>query len=657
LNKVDGVVVRRILKSVAMKLGMMLACVLALATCGTPSDVDVPLTLVPSPTPATTVIAPTPEPPPPKTLVVCLNQEPSSLYIYSDAFLYGAAGREANAVLQAIYDGPFDILDYQVQPVILERTPNLSEGVDALIEEVAVAENEIYFDPQTFKPENLKTGKPYLPAGCDGPACIEMYEGGEVLMTRMVVDFHLKPGLVWSDGEALTAMDSVFSFHIDQDGDTPTTKYLVDRTYSYEALDELSVRWTGIPGFMDKEYATNFWSPLPQHILGEYLPSELLTLDDANKAPIGWGPYRIESWQEGEQIALQKNPNYSRGAEGLPYFDTLLFRFLGGDTNAAIQQVMTGECDLLDESLLSMDGFATLHSLEGDGRLKVHWSVGAELMRLDFNLDTNAGEPIFSDTMTRQAIAACIDRQGIVDDLLYGMSLVPETYLSPEHPDYKPDLDPIRYDVESANTMFEEAGWLDMDGDVSTPRVAQSVPGVSSGTELSFTFTTSPSQFHTSLAERLQDDLKACGVEMKVEYANLTALHEAWPDGKIFGREFEVVGWTWLDWLSPICEMFAEREIPSEDHPFGSNASGFKDSEYNEACDKIFLSPPGSGVYREAVEQTQTIFNTQLPAIPLYLRPRLLITRSDFCGIRLDTLEFSELWNLEGFDFSNTCEE
>ncbi len=648
---------RRILKSVVIRLGIMLVYVLALAACGIPSEVDVPLILVPSPTPAATVIAPTPEPPPPKTLVICLNQEPGSLYIYSDAFLYGAAGREANAVLQAIYDGPFDILDYQVQPVILENMPNLSEGVDALLEEVTVAENEIYVNPQTFKPENLKPGKLYLPAGCEEPTCIETYEGGEALMARLVVDFHLKPGLVWSDGEPLTAMDSVFSFRLDQDADTPTTKYLIDRTYSYEALTELSVRWTGIPGFMDKEYATNFWSPLPEHILGAYLPSELLSLDEANKAPVGWGPYRIESWQEGVQITLHKNPNYSRALEGMPYFDILLFRFIGGDTNAAIQQVMTGECDLLDESLLTMDAIATLHSIEGDERLKVHWSVGAELMRLDFNLDPNAGEPIFSDATTRQALATCIDRQGIVDDLLYGMSLVPETYLSPMHPDYKPDLDPIPYDVESANMMLEEAGWKDMDGDASTPRVAQSVSGVSRGTELSFALTTSPSQFHTSLAERIKEDLKACGVEMRVEYADLTALHEVWPDGQIFGREFDVVGWIWLDWLSPLCEMFAEREIPSDDHPFGSNASSFKDSEYNKACDKIFLSPPGSGAYRGAVEQTQTIFNTELPAIPLYLRPRLLITRSDFCGIRLDSLEFSELWNIESFDFGNTCVE
>jgi peptide/nickel transport system substrate-binding protein len=657
LNKVDSAVVRRNSKNLVVKLGVVLACVLALDACGIPSEVDVPLTPVPSPTPAVTVIAPTPEPPPPKTLVVCLNQEPSSLYIYSDAFLYGSAGREANTVLQAIYDGPFDILDYQVQPVILENMPDLSAGVDALLEEVTVAEDETYFNPQSFKPENLKIGKPYLPAGCKESTCIETFEGGEVFLARLVVDFHLKPGLVWSDGEALTAMDSVFSFRLDQDAATPTTKFLIDRTYSYEALDELSVRWTGIPGFMDKEYATNFWFPLPQHLLGSHSPSELLTLDEANKTPIGWGPFVIESWQEGGQITLQKNPHYSLGVEGLPYFDTMLFRFLGGDTNAAIQQVMTGECDLIDESLLSMDAIETIHSLEGDERLKVYWTVGAELMRLDFNLDASAAEPIFSDPKTRRALASCIDRQGIVDELLYGMSLVPETYLSPEHPDYLSDLEPIRYDVRGASTMLEDVGWVDVDDDVSTPRVAQFVPGISSGTELSFTLTTSPSQFHTALAERLKNDFKSCGVEMRVEYTDLTAMHEAWPDGAIFGGEFDIAGWTWLDWLSPMCEMFAEREIPSEDSPFGSNASGFNDSDYNEACDNIFLSPPGNGVYQEAVGQTQTIFNTEIPAIPLFLRPRLLITRSDFCGIRLSALEYSELWNIEGFEFGDSCVE
>ena len=61
---------------------------LVFSACSVPTEVDIPLTLVPTPAEAPTDVAPTPEPPPPKTLVICLNQEPTSLYLYSDAYLY-----------------------------------------------------------------------------------------------------------------------------------------------------------------------------------------------------------------------------------------------------------------------------------------------------------------------------------------------------------------------------------------------------------------------------------------------------------------------------------------------------------------------------------------------------------------------------------------
>ncbi len=82
-----------------------------LSGCRSGADIDIPLTLLP-PTPTVEVVlTPTPVPPPPETLIVCLNQEPESLFLYSDAAMYGPAAAEAQTVLQAITDGPVDILD------------------------------------------------------------------------------------------------------------------------------------------------------------------------------------------------------------------------------------------------------------------------------------------------------------------------------------------------------------------------------------------------------------------------------------------------------------------------------------------------------------------------------------------------------------------
>jgi peptide/nickel transport system substrate-binding protein len=632
---------------------------LMLVGCSAPTEIDVPLTFVPTAGSTPTEIVPTPEPPPPKMLFVCLNQEPESLFLYSDSYLRGDAYQETNAILQAIYDGPFDIVDYGIRPVILERIPNLQTGEDVILEEVSLREGDVYLNPETLLPEVLTIGKPYLPGGCQEPSCMDDYLGGDVTSDRMVVDFHILPDLLWSDGEPLNSEDSVFSFELDRQFDT-TTKYLVDRTYEYQAIDELTVRWVGIPGFFDKEYRMNFWPPLPRHALEGYSTADLVDAEEANRRPIGWGPYEISEWRSGEQIIMQANLNYFRVSEGLPKFDFLIYRFIGNDVNSAVQQLLTGECDLLDESLLPDEALPALLDLQEAGSLKLAWSLSAELERLDFNLAPVGGQDVqalFADTRTRRALASCIDRQRITDEILFGMSLVPNTYLSPLHPDHVDVSEPIIYDVQMATTSLEEIGWIDDDDSPSTPRVAMGVPGVRGGTPLSFTYLTTAGYFRRAVTDQIQADWASCGVEMEVVIEDSYSVTAVWPEGSAFGRGFDVVGWSWPDWISPLCEMFSGREIPSNENPYGSNASGFNDPDYNQACDMILLGLPESEVYQQAVRKTQGIFSTEIPALPLYLKPRVVAHVNEMCGVQVTPLTFSVLWGLESYDLGENCEK
>jgi peptide/nickel transport system substrate-binding protein len=591
-------------------------------------------------------------------LIVCLGQEPESLYRYSAEYLYGDTGRAAETVLQAIYDGPFDVRSYQVEPVILEKIPDLSDG-DARIETVTVEPGDPYFNPERLQPANLTRGDRYLPADCNSPECMQAYTGGQVSMDRMVVDFRLQPGVEWSDGQPLTAQDSVFSFELDRQVDTPTPKTQVDRTASYEALDAQTVRWTGIAGYTDSEYFSNFWSPLPQHLLGDRSALDLLRAEQTTVTPIGWGPYVIEEWRSGEDIQLSKNPNYFRAAEGLPAFDYLLFRFLKDGSAGGIEQLLTSECDVLDESavadeldveLLDEPALSFLVDLESGGRIQLSAAIGPELERLEFGLAPVPGAgvpPIFSDPRTRAGIAACLDREGFVGEVLHGLSAVPATYLSPEHPLYAGETASVEFNPQEGIRLLEEAGWIDADGDPATARVAQGVAGIAQATELSFAFLTSPDGFHRSAAEHFRADLVACGVDLVVGLRPAAELFAPWPDGPGFGRSFQTLGWAWPGWVSPLCEMFAGWEIPSAVNPFGANASGFSDSNYDAACEILLNGRPGSPEYLAAAQETQAIFAEQLPAIPLYMRPRVIAHGPEICRLETDPTAFSALWNIE----------
>jgi len=124
-------------------------------------------------------------------------------------------------------------------------------------------------------------------------------------------------------------------------------------------------------------------------------------------------------------------------------------------------------------------------------------------------------------------------------------------------------------------------------------------------------------------------------------------LFASWPDGPVFGRTFQAVVWSWPTLVSPPCDMFASWEVPSDEYPFGSNASGFQDQAYDAACAQAVLGAPDSPGYGEAVGQTQAILRDQRPAIPLFVRPRLVAYAPWLCGISLDPSSPSVLWNIE----------
>ena len=242
-------------------------------------------------------------------MTICLGHEPNTLYPLD------GPNAAARSVLEAIYDGPIDVVGYSYQPPILVRVPSVASG-DALIESVPVQAGDLIVDSD----ENLvplSTGLKVRPAGCRDDDCAITYDGVSPLeMEQMIVSFTLLENLVWSDGEPLTTEDSLFAYDLARDEDTPGSKFLFDRTQTYEATDETHIQWWGIPGFIDPTYYTNFWAPLPKHAWEEFAVADLPQMDIVSRNPVGWGPYVLEEWMPGESPdAKEKHSLFPCGRE------------------------------------------------------------------------------------------------------------------------------------------------------------------------------------------------------------------------------------------------------------------------------------------------------------------------------------------------------
>ncbi len=608
------------------------------------------------------VVTPTPEPTGPRTLVICQGQEPDTLYIYGGSML------AASHVQQAIYDGPIDNNSFAYQPVILEKLPSIADG-DAVINAVTVkAGDKVVND--AGDPVALEAGVKVRPAGCRSSECAIEYDGtSEIQMDQMVVTFKLLPGLMWSDGTPLTANDSVYSFNLQMDPDTPApSKYTGERTASYEALDDVTTVWTGLPGYMDSVYFTNFWSPLPEHIYGQFTAAELVEAEESSRTPLGWGPYILDEWVAGESIRAHKNPNYFRANEGLPKFDNLIFRFVGENSNANIAAILAGECDIVDQTSHLDDQSELLLELQAKGQVNATFVTGTTWEHADFNIRPVEGSKSgdffaawgveddgmgpFGDVRLRQAVAMCMDRQSVVDTVMFGQSVVLHTYLPPQHPLFNANVKQWPFDVEAASALLEEIGWVDDDANPGTPRVAKGIAGIPDGTPLEFSYETTTATQRQQATQVMAQSMAQCGIKVNLNYYPASEWFADPPEGKLFGRRFDLGQFAWLTGVEPPCELYLGTEIPTEANGWaGQNETGYNNPEYDKVCNAAKQSLPGEPAYDENHLKAQEIFAQDLPVVPLYLRLKLAATRPDMCGFIMDPTNNSEMWNIEEFDY------
>ena len=609
------------------------------------------LTSIPSPVPATPV-------PASRTLVVCLGQEPTSLYVY------GSAARDMWNVLEAIYDGPIDTRNFIPSPVILEKLPNLADG-SAAIQPVTVQAGDEMVDA-SGNLASLARGVKYLPSGCTGADCAVPWDGkAAVQMDQLSATFKLKPGITWSDGQPLTAADSVYSYTLAADPATPTSKKIVDRTSSYTTVDDLTVRWTGLPGYLPEQFDDYFFLPLPKHAWGSTSPADLLTSDQSTRRPIGWGPYVIDEWVAGDHITLSKNPSYFRASEGLPKFDKLVYRFVGEPADSSLSSILAGECDLVDNTALQSADYQSIFDLRTAKKIQLFTGEGPEWEHLDFGIrpaayDTNlnpaASRPdFFGDVRVRQAFAYCIDRQKIISDLLYNLVSVPGSYLPPDHPLNLADLKPLPHDVDAGKQLLDQAGWTQQGSD--PVRHAQGVTGVTDGAPLAVTYLTTQAPLRVAIANIIQSSLAECGVQVDVKSLTTDALYAAGPDGPLFGRSFDLAEYAWDSSAQPPCFLYESDQIPTAGNNWlTGNVTGYSNKDYDAACQKATQARPDQpDQYTQGQQDAERILAQDLPTLPLFFQLKLTAARTDLCGFEEDVTARSALWGIENLDYGPAC--
>ena len=404
--------------------------------------------------------------------------------------------------------------------------------------------------------------------------------------------------------------------------------------------------------------------PLPEHAWGGLAAAELLEAEISSRSPLGWGAYVVSEWVQGDHITLKKNPLYFRAAEGLPAFETLVFRFLGQPADNNIEALLSGECDLVDDTTLLDEQLELILELEQAGKLNAHVSLGPELELFSFGIKPSSYDDgyylmqddrpdIFGDVRVRQAFMQCMDRQAIQEAVLFSLAEVPVSYLPPGNPLLDPSLQAAAFDPAAGALLLDEAGWMDLDGDPATPRTALGITGIEDGTPLSISYATSQAPVRETMAQILAKSLNQCGIQVDVKYYQPADLYAAGPDGVGFGRNFDMLQWGY----QPVCSTFASWQIPTAENKWiGMNIAGYSSEAYNQACQQVVQAGTASLEAQQAANaEVQRLLAQDVPFVPLFFHPHIAVSRTDLCGFEMKSSTRSSLWGIETYRIGPAC--
>jgi len=367
------------------------------------------------------------------------------------------------------------------------------------------------------------------------------------------VTFRLRNDVKWHDGQPVTAEDVKFTFDMAKDESTASllgSAYLtlVDRA---TVVDPQTIRFHFTMPHSQPLDAF-WWAPLPRHLL-QNVPAAQLSQAPFNQQPVGSGPFKFVSWERGQQLVLEANPQFPQALGGRPYLDRAVFRIIP-EATTMLTELLSGNVDVIGWTLLPDQA----QQLEGQEGVELKHHTSREFTYIGWN---NA-RPQFSDPNVRRALAMAINRPQIIEGLLHGLGTPASGMIPPWSPMYS-EQQPVPYDPNGARQLLAQAGWRDTNND----RILDK-----GGQPLRFTLmVNAANRMHQDIAAVVQQQLQQVGVQVDIrqsEFQTLLQQHR--------GRQYDAViaNWTLDTFKVDPTPLFSCQQARTEQ---SANRAGFCD--------------------------------------------------------------------------------
>lgn len=471
----------------------------------------------------------------------------------------------------------------------------------------------------------------------DGTFELSLADTATVSEDGTVWTFKIRDGLKWHDGQPLTAEDIAWTYNLYKD--TPEYPYLngyyttyFDSITTSDANEVILTLTEAIPNI---ESQLVFLYVLPKHIW-----EGVNKLEFENTELIGSGPFKLAEYVQNEFVRLSANKDYFKG---FPKVDEVIFQTFENQ-DALVQAIRSGQVDMITE----MPGTA-IESLKAEENIKLvtgaPYSPG--VTDIIFNqIDPEncpvdegglcTGHPALRDRTVRQALAHATNKQQLIDVILLGLG-TPGLTLIPDGLGvwYNNTLKDYEFNLQEANRLLDEAGYLDADGDGVRDMPDGSRP-------LTFRLNwPSDSIDAPRMAELLGGMWSEIGITLEPAAVDPDALTaQCCP-----AFDFDIMIWGWSSDPDPSALLYV---YTTDAIPYGSSETGYSNPAYDEmyAKQQVELDPEAR---RGIVWDMQKIVHDEVVYIIPYYAAAVQAYRTDrFTGWITDKakLELSDVSSL-----------
>jgi serine/threonine protein kinase len=165
---------------------------------------------------------------------------------------------------------------------------------------------------------------------------IPTVQNGDISADATTWTFHLRPHLVWSDGQPYDARDVDYTWRL-----WLNPRFGAANTLGYDLITQadVSTDHLSITFHLKQAFAPflSLWvdgslAPLPAHHFSTMAPQAIKKSPDNLNPKVTSGPFMMAESLPGDHYTLVRNPRYYRASEGLPYLDKIVYHIAANPT-------------------------------------------------------------------------------------------------------------------------------------------------------------------------------------------------------------------------------------------------------------------------------------------------------------------------------------